>query len=262
MSCLNNLEVIVPTYKSRDLTRAFVKSFEHFSPDDIEVTFHLVENSTDTSYKQESLTWAENVKWHNNPDADTNKDASQNKGSWANCSAIDFVKHDLETEFVFVCHNDCFVASSLLFEELKNKVEEGFLLIGLASSPQRNNTIHSSGFLVQTKLLQEVGVTPDFSRDIDVCEILTVHCVEEDIPYFCFGGTFADRDLYEKCNEPWKSLGPKCGVDRTLDSKNETVIYAHLGRGSEKNFGKYFKQGKIYHSNWNSLCEELLNEQK
>ena len=56
MSILNKLEVIVPTYKSRDLTRAFVRSFEHFSPDGMEVIFHLVENSTDTSYKDEALT--------------------------------------------------------------------------------------------------------------------------------------------------------------------------------------------------------------
>ena len=258
MSCLSNLEVIVPTYKSRDLTRAFVKSFEHFSPDDMEVTFHIIENSKDVSYKEEALTWAKNVNWYNNPDADTNENATNNRGSWANCSAIDFVKHDIKSEFVFMCHNDCFVASSLFFDEIKKKVEEGCLLVGTLRSPARNDYLHSSGLLVNTELFQEVGVTPEFHRDVDVCEILTVHCRENDIPYFAFESTFSDKSLYENCNEPWKSLGPKCGVDRTLDTNNKEVIYAHLGRGSEKNFGKYGKPGKVMYSDWGSLCESLM----
>lgn len=262
MSILNKLEVIVPTYKSRDLTRAFVKSFDHFSPDDMEVIFHLVENSTDTSYKEESLTWAKNVNWHQNPEADTNEDATSNKGSWANCSAIDLVKHDIKSEFVFMCHNDCVVASTLFFDELKRKVEEGNQLVGTLRSPARNDYLHSSGLLVNTELFQEVGVTPEFHRDIDVCEILTVHCAENDIPYFSFESTFSDKGLYEHCNEPWKSLGPKCGVDRTLDPQNREVIYAHLGRGSEKNFGKYGKPGKVMYSDWGSLCEGLIEGYK
>ena len=101
---IEKLEVIVPTYKSRDLTRNFVRSFEKFSPNDIEVTFHLVENSSDTSYMEESKSWAKNVLWYNTPEADTNEDATSNKGSWANCSAIDYVKHDIKSEFVFICH--------------------------------------------------------------------------------------------------------------------------------------------------------------
>lgn len=259
---IDKLEVIVPTYKSRDLTRNFVRSFDKFSPSDMEVTFHLVENSNDTSYKEESKTWAKNVLWYNNPEADTNEDATSNKGSWANCSAIDFVKHDIKSEFVFICHNDCFVASTLFFDELREKVKEGYELVGMNKSPARNDYIHSSGFLVKTELLQEVGVTPDFTRDIDVCEILTVHCREDDIPHFVFEGTFSSRELSESCNEPWKSLGPKCGIDRTLSSSGDTVIYTHLGRGSEKNFGKYWKQGKVLYADWNDLCEGLLNEQQ
>ena len=260
MSRLNRLEVIVPTYRSRDLTKNFVKSFEHFSPDNIEVVFHLVENSDDISYKEEALTWAKNVNWYQNPEADTNRNAAYNRGSWANCSAIDFVKQDIESEFVFICHNDCFVATKLFFEELENKVEEGNELIGLTYSPARNSYIHSSGLLVKTSILQEVGVTPDFSKDIDVCEILTVHCREENIKHYAFEGTFSNRDLYESCNEPWKSLGRMCGLDRTLGSDGKTVIYVHLGRGSEKNFGNYFKQGRVMYSDWNSLCEGLLSE--
>ena len=262
MSSLSNLEVIVPTYKSRDLTRAFVKSFEHFSPDDMEITFHLVENSSDTSYKEESSTWAQNVIWHSNPDADTKEDATSNKGSWANCSAIDFVKHDISTEFVFMCHNDCVVTSALFFEELKKKVEEGFQLVGTLRSPARNNYLHSSGLLVKTDLFQEVGVTPEFHRDIDVCEVLTDYCADNDIPYFAFESTFSDKSLYKHCNEPWKSLGANCGVDRTLDTQNREVIYAHLGRGSEKNFGKYGKPGKVMYSDWSSLCDSLLEGEK
>ncbi len=261
MSSLKKIEVIVPTYRSRDLTRSFVRSFEYFKPDDMEVTFHLVENSADVSYKDESTTWANDVRWYNNSDADTNENAANNRGSWANCSAIDFVKHDIKSEFVFLCHNDCIVTSRLFFEELRSKVLEGCKLVGTLRSPARNNYLHSSGLLVETELFKEVGVTPEFHRDVDVCEILTVHCVENEIPYFAFDSTFSSRELFESCNEPWKSLGPSCGVDRTLDSNHTEVIYAHLGRGSEKNFKQYFKQGKVLYDDWNSLCEDLLKKE-
>ena len=148
MSNLNNLEVIIPSYKSRDLTRLFIKSFEFFKPDDMELIYHIVENSNDTSYMKESQTWAPNVVWHSNPEADTNEDATSNKGSWANCSAIDFVKHDIKSEFVFICHNDCFVASTLFFDELREKVKEGYELVNVITEPiVDKNGLNSSKYL-------------------------------------------------------------------------------------------------------------------
>ena len=267
MSNLNNLEVIIPSYKSRDLTRLFVKSFEFFKPDDMELTYHIVENSNDTSYMKESQSWAPNVVWHSNPEADTNEDSSQNKGSWANCSAINFVKHDIKTEFVFLCHNDCIVTSPLFFQELRQRTNEGNLAIGTIATknkgPERTmRALHSSGLLVATSILQEVGVTPEFHNNIDVVEIITTHCIENDIPHHVFENTFENKQLVSFCNEPWLSLGDSCGIDRSFDTNKTEVVYVHLGRGSDKNFNQYSKPGKVMFNDWVGLCDHFLDQVK
>ena len=97
VSSLNNLEIIIPTYHSRSLTMILLKSFEKFKPDDLNLTYHVVENSSDTSYRDDVLSVSDSVVWYNNPDADTNRSNAGNKPSWANCSAIDFVREKVET---------------------------------------------------------------------------------------------------------------------------------------------------------------------
>jgi hypothetical protein len=103
---LKKLEVIIPTYHSRALTLILLKSFEKFKPDGLELIYHVVENSDDVSYRKDILDVSDSVVWYNNPDADTNYDNSNNKPSWANCSAVDFVRNKIQTEYTLLCHND------------------------------------------------------------------------------------------------------------------------------------------------------------
>ena len=80
----------------------------------------------------------------------------------------------------------------------------------------------------------------------------------KNIPYFCFDNTVVDQTLTMNCNEPWRSLGPKCGMDRALDTGRNEVIYVHLARGAEKTFNRYHKPGKVYMSGWEQLCKHVL----
>tara|TARA_B100001248_G_C27396750_1_gene466103 strand:- start:3822 stop:4613 length:792 start_codon:yes stop_codon:yes gene_type:complete len=261
VSSLEKLEVIIPTYHSRALTTILLKSFEKFKPDNLHLIYHVVENSDDISYKQEVLDISENINWYNNPDADTNYSNSNNKPSWANCAAIDYVREKVATPYTLLCHNDCVVTSTKFFIELESKINEGFKLIGTCRFPA-NNALHVAGLLVETQLLNEVGVTPDFSKGLDVGDILTVHCEENNIPIFCFSNTLNDKSLTKNCNEPWRSLGPNCGIDRALDSNSSDVIYVHLARGAEKTLGRYHKPGKVYMSGWAELCHKHVLEER
>jgi len=265
VSSLNKLEIIIPTYHSRALTMLLLESFEKFKPSDLDLTYHVVENSSDVSYRDDVLGVSDSVVWYNNPDADTNRSNSGNKPSWANCSAIDFVREKVETEFTLLCHNDCLVTSKLFFHEIRNKVEQGFKLIGTSLFPTELRPLHVSGLLVETDMLNLVGVKPDFAKGMDVGDILTVHCRENNIPHFCFENAVVDRSvpakdqvLTENCNQPWSSFGPRCGMDRAMNTNKDEVIYVHLARGAEKTFNRYHKPGKVYMSDWEQLCKHVL----
>ena len=258
VSRIDKLEVIIPTYHSRTLTMLLLRSFEKFKPSDLDLVYHVVENSDDVSYRDDVLSVSDSVIWYNNPDADTNRSNSNNKPSWANCSAVDFARNKVETEFTLLCHNDCLVTSELFFHEIREKIQEGFKLIGTSLFPTEVKPLHIAGLLVETKLLNDIGVTPDFENGLDVGDILTVHCRENNIPYFCFDNTVVDQTLTMNCNEPWRSLGPKCGMDRALDTGRNEVIYVHLARGAEKTFNRYHKPGKVYMSGWEQLCKHVL----
>jgi len=255
---LKKLEVIIPTYHSRDLTLILLKSFEKFKPDGLELVYHVVENSDDVSYQDDILNVSDSVIWYNNPSADTNKDCSNNKPSWANCSAVDFVREKVKTEFTLLCHNDCVVTSQTFFEEIDQKIQEGYKLIGTSVFPSDLRPLHIAGLLVETDILNKVGVTPDFTKTMDVGDILTVHCRENNIPYFCFDNTLNDKTLTMNCDDPWKALGPTCGIDRALDIGRSEVIYVHLARGAQKNFNMYHKQGKVHINGWKKLCCEFV----
>lgn len=257
---IEKLEVIVPTYKSKDLTKNFVRSFEKFSPSDMEVIFHIVENSSDTSYMQESKSWAKNLNWYNNPDADNlTAIGKYGKGSWANAAGIDYAKDKVTSEYTFICHNDCLVTSRLFFEELSTKVLEGNSVVSVMTTSTERKLSHSAGTLVRSDILKEFGTKPDLEKNLDVVENLSEHALQRGLSVCVLDNTFNDKTLFRFCNGVWKDLGEKCGLDRVIDSGRNEVIYVHLGRGSEKIQNRYFKPGKVLYNPWVSICEEVLN---
>lgn len=254
---LSRLEVVIPTYHSPILTSILLKSFEKFKPDDMELVYHVVENSDDISYKEEILQISENIKWYNNPEADTEYRTDNNKPSWANHSAIEYVRYRIETPYTLLCHNDCIVASTKFFDEFRDVANKGYKLVGTSWFPA-NGALHVAGLLVDTEILKEVGTKPNFEEGLDVGDILSVHCLENELPMFCFNNTLNRPEIAPLCNDPWKSLIPGCGVDRALDSKHEEVIYVHLSRGAEKNIHRYSKLGKLNIFGWSEICNRIV----
>ena len=258
---MNLIEVVIPSYKSELMITSIIKSMEKYRPDNLELLYHVVENSDVTHYKDKVLSLSDNVKWYNNPSADTGEDATNNKGSWANCSAIEFVLDSLTSEYTFLCHNDCLVVSEDFFTDALAKIKQGYSMVGTSIFPNEVAALHIAGFFVKTEILKKVGVKPQFDKGMDVGDVLTDYCRKESLSLFCFSNTLNNKELVELCDEPWRGLGPKCGIDRALNVGLSKVVYVHLGRGTMKRFGKYHKQGKVYYSDWESLCEFVVGDQ-
>jgi len=256
----HSIEVIVPSYKSKMLVSCLIQSMEMHKPKNLTLKYHVVENSYETSYKDDILALSDKIEWYNNPSADTGEDSSNNKGSWANCSAIEFVMDKIQSDYTFLCHNDCIVTSEEFFTDSLLKIEEGNCIVGTSLFPNKVSAIHVAGLFVKTEILKKVGVKPQFDKNMDVGDILTVYCRDENLKTFCFENTINNKQLIDLCDEPWRSLGVKAGLDRALNLKKNKVIYVHLGRGTMKMFGKYYKQGKVYYKDWYDLCSAIISD--
>ena len=246
------LSVIIPSFRSRDLTLIAIRSFEEFKPKDLYIRYIVVENSDDTSYKEEILGCAENVIWIDNP--------TEALGSEANAEAIEIGLRKVNTEWVFLCHCDICVSSNLFFEELYGKIKEGYELIGTVLDPARINAIHISGCLVTEEMADKVSYCPLYSGEtqvLDVGDSLTVYCREHDIKHYCFENTFNSPELREKVNDDYRDFK----VDRCLNDDGE-VMFLHLGRGIPKTQKTYKKAGRVDLKGWVDFCNrEVLSGQ-
>ena len=83
------------------------------------------------------------------------------------------------------------------------------------------------------------------------------YCRNNNLQDYVFNNTRNNPDLFEICNEPFRSLGKDCGVDRILNKNNE-VIFIHLGRGAPKSVGRYRKKGKLSYKDWVKFVKEKI----
>jgi len=254
---MNSLSVILISYKTKNLVDVAIRSFEKHKPEKLTLNYYIVETSNETSYMDFVEGLADNVKFLSYPEAEVKqKRIDPIGGSFANGYGIELGKSYVEDDYTFVCHSDVFVTSPEFFSELEGKVDEGYQLVGMSHDASRIQAAHQSGLLVSTEILKEINTLPQLP-ELDVGDALTQYCRDENIPYYVYPCTFNKTELNEVINEPYKSFGPTCGIDRTVDSSNN-VMYMHLGRGTTKQQGRYFKPGKVTHDSWVSVCEELL----
>tara|TARA_R110001583_G_scaffold16272_13_gene66734 strand:- start:15958 stop:16719 length:762 start_codon:yes stop_codon:yes gene_type:complete len=252
---MKNLDIIIPTFKSYKLAELLIRSFEKFKPDTLDIKYIVVENSSDSSYKTKILSLNSNIKWIQNEKA-TSILVGGN-GSDANASGIEAGLELVTTEYVFICHCDTFVSSESFFKEIFKKAEEGHELIGTSTDPSRIKAIHQSGFLAKTSLAKSVSYYPvrvEGSMTHDVGDLLTQKCRDSSISYTCFRNTFNAPGLVEEnLSSPFKDFH----VDRCLDSSGN-VMFMHLGRGIEKQFGRYSKPNRVYFPQWVEFCEGII----
>ena len=254
---MNSFSIILISYKTKSLVDIAIRSFEKYKPEDFTLNYYIVETSEDTSYQDFVQNLASNVTFISYPEAEKKqRKIAPVGGSFANGYGIELGKERVVDDYTFVCHSDVCITSPSFFDELRRKVDEGHELIGMSHDATRIQAAHQSGLLVNSNILRKCNTLPQLPQ-MDVGDSLTQYCRDNNIPYYVFPCTFNNPELNELINEPFKSLGPGCGVDRTLNSDNN-VMFMHLGRGTTKKHGQYFKSGKISHDRWIAICNEVL----
>lgn len=246
-------DVIIPTFHTYELCRIVIQSFEKFRPRNVKLRYIVVENSEDVSYKDNVIGLAEEVVWISNPAA---VPEVMFAGSFANSSAIEIAKKIVNTEYIFLLHSDTCVSSKLFFENVIKKIKEGYELIGTGIDGARINALHVSGLVISNNLLQAVNSKPH-PPQLDVGDSYTKYCREKDIKHFCFRNTINDSNLVDKINEPYRSWGEFCGVDRCVD-ENNNVIFLHFGRGTQKSFRAYHKENRFLIDRWILECDNII----
>ena len=240
------ISIIIPSFKSFDLTYICVKSFEKFRPKDVKNKYIVVENSSETSYRKDIEEISDNVVWVNN-DTDL-------RGSEANADAIVCGLKEADSRFVFFAHCDTCVVSEHFYDAMFDKISCN-ALVGTGFDNIRINALHISGVFADTlyipcKTLDYFPTYQDGAQIMDVGDVLTQYCREHELSYFCFPNSLNNSTLV--IEEPYGDLEY---VDRCL---SEEVIFLHLGRGIPKTEGTYRKKGRIGIDGWKSFCMEKI----
>lgn len=240
------IDFVIPSFHSPFLTEYAIRSFEKYKGN-FTFKYIVVENSKNDTYKDyiESLG---DVLWIQNETDLIRSDA--------NADAFEKGLKRVESEYVFLCHNDVVACSDNWMVDTYEKVLEGNEIVGMNLDVGRVGAIHSSGMLVKSVIAESVSmfsVLDDKNNLLADCsDLITVFCREKGIKHFCFANTFVDKELIERIElEKFRSLR----VDRTI-SENGEVIYLHLGRGHEKALGIYTKPNRTYIKEWLGFVEE------
>jgi hypothetical protein len=253
------ISVLCVTYKDDLLIKNLIKSFEHFKPSDYNLQYVIVENSSNSSFKEKVTEGLNDIVYINHADGEKYT-INSGKSSIGHGLAYEFGKQYIKHDWTFVCHSDCFITSNSFFQEFKKKVDEGYELIGVCydSHPNRIQAVHCSGFLIKTDILKKVSMLPDLPK-FDTTDKLTEFCRKNNNKIFVFSNTYNDKNLVELINEPFKSLGKDCGVDRCLATETNKVIYMHQGRGTSKLSGQYSVSGKLSTDEWFNICNSIID---
>ena len=246
-----NIDFIIPSYHSEQLTTLCIKSFEKFKGNK-NFRYFVVENSNDISYRNKILSLAKNIVWMQNPTHYINSEA--------NAAAIEVALPLIEAEYIFICHNDVAACHKNWLDYLLKYVKDSdYGAAAYMSDNSRIKALHISGLLVRTEIARKVSMFPVYENGkqiLDVGDSITQYCRINKLKYFCCKNTHNDHLVEELCKEPFKSLK---NLSRSLNSDNE-VIFLHLGRGAGKTFGTYHKGGRINLDQWiNFINKNILD---
>ena len=250
------IDFIIPSYCSKDLTSLAVRSFEkHKNQHDF--NYIVVENSTDTSYRGHIKALSPNVIWVQNPET-PNISQNGNIASVANAMAVEKGLEYVNTEYVFICHNDVVACHENWLDFLVDKMKKHNLAAAsYVLDNGRINALHISGILVKTEVAKAVSMHPvyeDGKQLLDVGDSITQYCRDNDLDYFFCRNTHNDEAHVDLCEDVYKELAY---VDRALDDDGN-VIFLHLGRGSVKTLGTYWKANRTTLDGWVEFVEKNI----
>ena len=143
------IDVIIPSFHSKGLTSLCIQSFEKYK-NNFSLRYIVVENSYDSSYKEDIISLSDDVKWIQNPTELINSEA--------NAVAIEKALSFVETENVFICHNDVAACHENWLGFLVDKMEKDNLAAAsYVFDNGRINALHISGILVKTEIAKAVS---------------------------------------------------------------------------------------------------------
>ena len=246
---MKSISVLTVSVKS-NLPKYLIKSFEKYKPADLDISYIVIENTDDTTYKDEICSAHDNITWINNPIQNQPMEGGSHAHARGLTLGLDYVKDD----WVFICDPDTLVVSETFFKEFFNKKDEGFDCIGVACHPGFN-TVHLTGGLVKTELIKKIDLNPyhEGGKFHDTGSRLTYE-IEN---HYIFRNTWNDYSLVDIINEPYKSWGKECGIDRCLDSDNN-IMFLHLGRGTAKFSNLYQQSGKRTYNDWVEFANQEI----
>jgi len=244
-----DIDIIIPSFRSKELASLCIRSFEKYKGD-LDLRYIVVENSDDESYKKDIMSLADNMKWIQNP---TNLINSE-----ANACAIEEALPFVRTENVFICHNDVAACRENWLRFLVDKMKKDDLAAaGYVLDNARINALHISGILVKTEIAKAVSMYPVYEGErqiLDVGDSITQYCREKGLEYFSCRNTHNDESHVELCEDPYKELDY---VDRAFDDDGN-IIFLHLGRGTPKTLGSYWKSGRVTSDGWSNFVETKI----
>jgi len=254
-----NLTVYFVDCKTPVLTEIAILSFEKFKTENFNINYIIIENS-DFNLNQH----LENLRNYLGKDIQIEifNNETISKFSHAHGEGLEYAKDKIKTEYVFTCHNDVCVTSQKFFNELEKLIKNKTDLAGVCedSNTNRVKALHCSGLLCKTEIFKKISLLPELPK-IDTADKLTLYVRENNLKEYLFKNTYNDKTLCSKINEPYRSLGENCGIDRCVNDDYE-VIFMHQGRGTTKHQNNYHKPGKIMTQDWLLLCQKILNEAK
>jgi hypothetical protein len=160
--------------------------------------------------------------------------------------ALEIAAHFVETDYVFVMHNDVLVLPGWL-EFLCSKLNERVRGVAVSCDPARMHAMHQSGFLFDFTLFHSLRMSflpkvPDY----DAGDLVTLRLREAGYKCVICRNTFNDPEAVESIPAP---VLKAMYCDRIFDDEGR-VIYLHLGRGTPKSTGTYQQPGKTGVEQW------------
>ena len=241
------IDIIIPTFKSKDITLLALKSFLKFN-DYFNFKYIVVENSNDESYKNDVLSLSDDITWIQNPISEV--------GSFANANGLHKGLDSSSGDFVFLCHNDVMAVNNDWMKFLFDKIDKGgYSVVGFRRDPGRINAIHASGILAERKLSKSLSLYPVGNGSyMDVTDSLTKYCVDNGLNHYSCRNTFKLTSLESDLKYPFGDLQ---NIDRAV-SDDGVVLYLHMGRGTPKTHKTYQKPNRIGVKEWIELGGSLL----
>jgi hypothetical protein len=180
-------------------------------------------------------------------------------GSICNGIALELAAKFIETDYVFVMHNDALVYRDSWLEYVLSKVNTKVRGVGMIADADKHRigAMHQSGFLFDFNLYKPLNMDMSayIGKNIEPGDDVTLKLRQADYDIFICKNTFNDSGLIERIpgEDPLRYMN----CDRIFDDQ-WNIIYLHLGRGTMKSEDKYHSKSRLTARQWVDFAKGSL----